>query len=82
MPVSLLAVIGQQPDLNRSDRRPRRHRRDRRTVETGSPLQQLDQQMGDAIRFEHAERRRKIEERKQKKQKKKKRKRRQQQDNS
>ena len=47
-----------------------------------APLQQLDHQLGDAIRFEHAERRRKIEERKQKKQKKKKRKRRQQQDNS
>ncbi len=47
-----------------------------------SPLEQLDGQMGDAIRFEHAERRRKIEERKQKKQKKKKKKRRQQQDNS
>jgi hypothetical protein len=48
-----------------------------------APLQQLDQQMGDAIRFEHTERRRKIEERKMKKQKKKKRKRRQQQqDNS
>jgi hypothetical protein len=47
-----------------------------------SPLEQLDGQMSDAIRFEHAERRRKIEERKQKKQKKKKRKRRQQQDNS
>ena len=46
------------------------------------PLQQLDQQMNDAVRFEHADRRRKIEERKQKKQKKKKRKRRQQQDNS
>ena len=47
-----------------------------------SPLQQLDNQLGDAVRFEHAERRRKIEERKQKKQKKKKRKRRQAQDNS
>lgn len=47
-----------------------------------APLQQLDHQMSDAIRFEHAERRRKIEERKQKKQKKKKRKRRQAQDNS
>jgi len=47
-----------------------------------APLQQLDHMMSDAIRFEHAERRRKIEERKQKKQKKKKRKRRQQQDNS
>lgn len=47
-----------------------------------APLQQLDHQFGDAIRFEHSERRRKIEERKQKKQKKKKRKRRLQQDNS
>jgi hypothetical protein len=47
-----------------------------------APLQQLDHQLGDAIRFEHSERRRKIEERKQKKQKKKKRKRRLQQDNS
>jgi hypothetical protein len=47
-----------------------------------TPLQQLDQQMGDAIRFEHAERRRKIEEKKQRKQKKKKKKRRQQQDNA
>jgi hypothetical protein len=47
-----------------------------------APLEQLDQQMSDAIRFEHSERRRKIEEKKQKKQKKKKRKRRQQQDNS
>jgi hypothetical protein len=45
-----------------------------------SPLQQLDGQMNDAVRFEHSERRRKIEERKQRKQKKKKRKRRQQQD--
>jgi hypothetical protein len=44
------------------------------------PLQQLDAQMNDAVRFEHSERRRKIEERKQRKQKKKKRKRRQQQD--
>jgi hypothetical protein len=47
-----------------------------------TPLEQLDAQMGDAIRFEHSERRRKIEDKKQKKQKKKKRKRRQQQDNS
>lgn len=47
-----------------------------------APLQQLDGQMNDAVRFEHADRRRKIEERKQRKQKKKKRKRRQQQDNS
>ena len=46
------------------------------------PLQQLDAQMNDSVRHEHAERRRKIEDRKQKKQKKKKRKRRQQQDNS
>jgi hypothetical protein len=42
-----------------------------------APLQQLDAQMNDAIKFEHSERRRKIEERKQKKQKRKKRKRRQ-----
>ena len=47
-----------------------------------APLEQIDTQMGDAIRFEHSERRRKIEDKKQKKQKKKKRKRRQQQDNS
>ena len=47
-----------------------------------APLQQLDHQMNDAVRFEHSERRRKIEEKKQRKQKKKKRKRRQQQDNS
>ncbi len=47
------------------------------------PLEQLDGQMNDAVRFEHSDRRRRIEERKQKKQKKKKRKRRQQQqDNS
>lgn len=45
-----------------------------------APLQQLDGQMNDAVRFEHTERRRKIEERKQRKQKKKKRKRRQAQD--
>ena len=43
-------------------------------------LPQLDGQMNDAVRFEHTERRRKIEERKQRKQKKKKRKRRQAQD--
>ncbi len=48
-----------------------------------APLEQLDHQMNDAVRYEHADRRRKIEDRKQKKQKKKKRKRRQQQqDNS
>jgi len=45
-----------------------------------APLQQLDGQMGDAIRFEHSERRRKIEERKQRKLKKRKRRRRQAQD--
>jgi hypothetical protein len=41
-----------------------------------SPLQQLDQAVGDAIRHEHTERRRKIEERKQRKLKKRKQKRR------
>jgi hypothetical protein len=41
-----------------------------------SPLQQLDQAVGDAIRHEHSERRRKIEERKQRKLKKRKQKRR------
>ena len=46
------------------------------------PLQQLDQQMNDAVRGEYSDRRRKIEDRKQRKQKKKKRKRRQAQDNS
>lgn len=45
-----------------------------------SPLQQLDQQLGDAIRHEHTERRRKIEERKQRKLKKRKQKRRRSQD--
>ncbi|RYG69476.1 hypothetical protein EON80_09725 [bacterium] len=45
-----------------------------------SPLQQLDQQFGDAIRHEHSERRRKIEERKQRKLKKRKQKRRRSQD--
>ena len=41
-----------------------------------TPLQQLDQAIGDAIRHEHTERRRKIEERKQRKLKKRKQKRR------
>lgn len=41
-----------------------------------SPLQQLDQAIGDAIRHEHSERNRKIEERKQRKLKKRKQKRR------
>jgi hypothetical protein len=45
-----------------------------------SPLQQLDQQLGDAMRHEHTERRRKIEERKQRKLKKRKQKRRRSQD--
>lgn len=46
----------------------------------GAPLEQLDRQLGDAIRNEHADRRRKIEERKMRKMKKRKRARRQQQD--
>ena len=41
-----------------------------------APLNQLDQAVGDAIRHEHSERRRKIEERKQRKLKKRKQKRR------
>lgn len=47
-----------------------------------APLEQLDRQIGDAIRNEHGERRRKIEERKTRKMKKRKRMRRQQQDDS
>lgn len=47
-----------------------------------APLQQLDQQLGEAVRFEHTDRRRRIEERKQRKLKKRKKKRRQQQDDS
>ena len=45
-----------------------------------TPLQQLDQAVGDALRHEHSERRRKIEERKQRKLKKRKQKRRRSQD--
>ena len=45
-----------------------------------APLQQLDQQMGDAIRHEHSERRRKLEDRRQRKLKKRKQKRRRSQD--
>lgn len=45
-----------------------------------APLEQLDRQIGDSIRNEHAERRRKIEDRKNRKMKKRKRARRQQQD--
>jgi hypothetical protein len=45
-----------------------------------APLEQVDSLLGDAIRNEHADRRRKIEERKQRKLKKRKRVRRQQQD--
>lgn len=45
-----------------------------------APLEQVDSQLGDAIRHEHSDRRRKIEERKQRKLKKRKRVRRQQQD--
>jgi hypothetical protein len=44
-----------------------------------APLQQIDYQMNDAIRFEHTDRLRKIEDRKQRKLKKRKRRRRQQQ---
>ena len=45
-----------------------------------APLEQLDRQIGDSIRGEHSERRRKIEDRKNRKMKKRKRARRQQQD--
>ena len=44
-----------------------------------APLQQIDYQMNDAIRFEQTDRLRKIEDRKQRKLKKRKRRRRQQQ---